>query len=188
MENQNYKKIEDKVHEKCEKSMKAFERALGSIRSARASTDMLDGIQAKNYGTLVPLKQMATITTPEPRLLLVTPFNPQKEMLMEIEKSIYASNLGLQPQIDGQVIRVFLPELNMERRKELVKQLDGKMEEFKISLRNIRRDANQEIRKSKEIPEDQLHEMQNLIQKLIDIQVKKADALREIKSQSILAV
>ena len=180
--------LEEKLRERCIKSRNAFENAMRSIRSARASVDMLDRIEVTNYGAQMPLKQMATITAPEPRLLVVTPFNPQKDVMMEIEKAIQNGNLGLQPQNDGQVIRLTLPELSMERRQELVKQLDARLEELKIALRNIRRDGNQEVRKQKEIPEDEARTFETRIQKIIDQQISEAQNLYEQKSQAILKV
>ncbi len=174
--------------ERMEKSMESLKREFSTIRAARASTGMVEHVQVEYYGSMVPLNQVATISIPEPRMIMITPFD--KSAMKEIEKSILKSDLNLTPQNDGSVIRLILPELTMERRQELVKQVKGKLEESKVSLRNIRRDANDEVKKmsGKGHSEDEIKASQDDIQKMTNEYSQKLDELASQKEESILSV
>lgn len=171
-----------------EKSIDSLSREFTAIRSTRASTSMVDHIQVEYYGSVMPLNQLATVSIPEPRMIMLTPFD--KGAMSEIEKSIMKSDLNITPQNDGSVIRLVLPELTMERRKELVKQVKQKLEESKVSMRNIRRDANDDTKKlsGKGHSEDEIKAAQDEIQKVTNSFIAKADELASKKEASILEV
>ncbi len=171
-----------------EKSLEAFNRELAAIRTARASVSMVDHIQVEYYGAMTPLNQVATIAVPEPRMLLITPFD--KTSMNAIEKSIMKSDLNITPQNDGVVIRLVLPELTMDRRKELVKQVKTKLEETRVSMRNIRRDGIDSIKKltGKGHSEDEIKSAQDEVQKLTDKEIAKAEQLAAQKEEGILKV
>ena len=174
--------------ERMDKSIESFQKSILQIRSSRASASMLDQVRVEYYGSSTPLNQIAAIATPEPRMLLITPYDTNS--LKDIEKALIKSDLGMNPQNDGSVIRLVLPELSMERRKELVKQLKFRLEDARVSLRNIRRDANEEVKKLKSsgISEDEIKMGQTEIQKATDLQIQKCEKITSEKEKSILTI
>ena len=159
------------------------------VRTGKASPALLDGVSVEYYGTPTPLQQVATISTPEPRLITIQPWD--KKMLGPIEKAILASDLGITPNNDGSVIRVPLPDLTEERRKELVKLIKKYGEEGKVAIRNIRRDGNEKSKaaeKSHQISEDQGHDAHDYVQKLTDDHITKIDTLVALKEVEIMEV
>ncbi len=180
------KKILDETNKKMDKTIEAYKKELNSIRSNRANPAMLDGIVVEYYGTEVPLNQVATVNVPEPRILLIQPFD--KNSLSAIEKAIQKSDLNLNPQNDGNVIRLILPEMTKERRLELVKLVKQKLEESKVAVRNLRRDANDEIKKLTGISKDDQKHYQDEIQKLTDKHIHILEDLAQKKEESILTV
>lgn len=170
-----------------QKAVDAAGKEFSSIRTGRASAALLDGIQVDYYGTKTPINQMATITIPEPRLIVIQPWD--KTAIKEIEKAITRSDQGVNPQSDGNVIRLNIPELTEERRKQLAKQVHGLAEEQRISIRNIRRDANSAIRKlekSSDISEDDSRKHQGTVQDLTNKYIKQVDELLENKEKELL--
>jgi len=177
------------AEEKMDKAIAAFQRELSTLRAGRASPSLLDRIEVDYYGVPTPLNQLAGVSAPEPRLLVVQPWD--KQAMTEIEKAIMKSDLGLTPSNDGNVIRLTIPELTEERRKELVKYVRKKAEEGRISVRNIRRDANDEIKKlekESEISEDESRRSQDSIQELTDQKIEEIDKLLEAKEQEMMEV
>ncbi len=176
-----------KTHmEKCVESLKD---QLSSLRTGKASPRMLDRIMVEAYGSRMPLNQVATIGTPEARLLTVTPFD--KGQISAIEKAIMISDLGITPTSDGTVIRLPIPPLNEERRKEYVKQARKQGEDAKVSIRGVRRDANEQLKKAKgdsDITEDDLKRGTDQVQKLTDEWVKTVDQVLEAKEAEIMEV
>ena len=171
------------------KSIDALRHTLTTIRTGRASPALLDGIKVKAYGTDTPLNQVASISVSEGRSLVITLFD--KNMIKDVEKSIYASDLGLTPTTVGTTIRLNLPPLTEERRKELAKTVGKEGEESKVAIRNIRRDANQEVAKllkDKTITEDDDRRAQEEIQKLTDKAIKDIDDVVKLKEQELMAV
>lgn len=167
----------------------ALHDELVKIRTGRATPTLLDGIKVDYYGQKVPLNQAATVTAPEPRLLVVQPW--EKKMLAEIEKEILKADLGFNPSNDGNVIRIPIPQLSEERRKDLVKLVHKFAEEARIAVRNVRRDANDHLKKlekNHEISEDQLKDHLDEIQKLTDEHIKEIDEIMKDKEQEILKV
>jgi ribosome recycling factor len=147
---------------------------------------MLEGILVEYYGTEVPINQVATINVPEPRMLLIQPFD--KNSLSAIEKAILKSDLNLNPQNDGNVIRLILPEMTQERRMELIKLVKQKLEEAKVAIRNVRRDANDDIKKISGISKDEQKHYQDEVQKITDKHIKILEELAHKKEQSILEI
>ena len=171
------------------KSIDALRHTLTTIRTGRASPTLLDGIKVKAYGTDTPLNQVASISVSEGRSLVISLFD--KNMIKEVEKSIYASDLGLTPTTVGTTIRLNLPPLTEERRKELAKTVGKEGEDSKVAIRNIRRDANQEVAKllkDKTITEDDDRRAQEEIQKLTDKAIKDIDDVVKLKEQELMAV
>ena len=171
------------------KSIDALRHTLTTIRTGRASPALLDGIKVKAYGTDTPLNQVASISVSEGRSLVISLFD--KNMIKDVEKSIYASDLGLTPTTVGTTIRLNLPPLTEERRKELAKTVGKEGEESKVAIRNIRRDANQEVAKllkDKTITEDDDRRAQEEIQKLTDKAIKDVDDVVKLKEQELMAV
>jgi ribosome recycling factor len=171
------------------KAIQAYTRELASIRAGRASASLLDRITIDYYGAPTPVNQMAGISTPEARLLVIQPYD--KSILGDIEKAILKSDLGLNPSNDGQVIRLAIPQLTEERRKELVKLVKKESEEAKVAIRNIRRDGNDDLKKLEkngEITEDQLRGYSDDIQKLTDEHISKIDQITKDKEKEILEV
>ncbi|MBI4832321.1 MAG: ribosome recycling factor [Candidatus Lindowbacteria bacterium] len=175
------------VKEKMNKALEHIRHEFGTIRTGRASVSLLDGIDVEYYGSSVPLNQIANISTPESRLLLITPYD--KTGLVSIEKAIQKSDLGLNPNNDGKVIRIPIPELTEERRKNLVKVVRRLAEDSRVSLRNARREANEQIKKSEkngDISEDDSHHLIDDIQKVTDEYMKHVDELLKAKEKEIM--
>jgi ribosome recycling factor len=171
------------------KAIQAYTRELASIRAGRASASLLDRITVDYYGAPTPVNQLAGISTPEARLLVIQPYD--KSILGEIEKAILKSDLGLNPSNDGMIIRLSIPQLTEERRKDLVKVVKKESEEAKIAIRNIRRDANDDLKKLEkngEITEDALRGFSEDIQKLTDEHISKIDKITKDKEKEILEV
>lgn len=171
------------------KSAEDLQRQLGKIRSGRASANLLDDIKADNYGVMTPLRGMATISVPEPRLIIIQPFDPGS--LKGIEKALQASDLGLHPQNDGKVLRINIPDLTEERRKELVKVVHTRAEEHRVTIRQFRKDANaklKDLEKGKTLTADDLRRDQDKVQKATDAGIKKLDEIAAAKEKEILAV
>jgi ribosome recycling factor len=171
------------------KSIEALRHTLTTIRTGRASPALLDGIKVKAYGTDTPLNQVASISVSEGRSLVITLFD--KSMIKEVEKAIHTSDLGLTPTTVGTVVRLNLPPLTEERRKELAKVVHGEGEDAKVAIRNIRRDANQQVKdllKDKAITEDDVRRSEDEIQKLTDKAIKDVDEVVKAKEQELMAV
>ncbi|NCO57386.1 MAG: ribosome recycling factor [Deltaproteobacteria bacterium] len=167
----------------------SLKKSLGGLRTGRASTHLLDSIQVAYYGGLSPLNQMATVSTPEPRLIVIQPWD--KSAMAAIEKAILASDLGLTPANDGYVIRLSIPQLTEERRKEIVKIAHKEAEQARVEVRRHRRNANDAYKKQereKELPEDQLHTRTDAIQHLTDAKIQEIDTLLAAKEEEILTV
>ncbi|MBS4198986.1 ribosome recycling factor [Bacillus sp. FJAT-49732] len=183
------KQVLSETKNKMEKAIQAYSRELASIRAGRASASLLDKLTIDYYGAPTPVNQMASISVPEARMLVIQPYD--KSILGAIEKAILKSDLGLTPSNDGSLIRLMIPQLTEERRKELVKVVKKEGEDAKITIRNIRRDGNEELKKLEkngEITEDDLRGYSDDIQKLTDNHIKKIDDLTKEKEQEILAV
>ena len=175
--------------DKMTKAVEATRHKFTSIRAGRASVAMLDRIKVEQYGTLMPLNQVGTVSAPEPRLLVIDPWD--KSVIPAIEKAIMASNVGLTPNNDGRVIRLMVPELTADRRKEYVKLAKKEAEEGKVAVRNIRKDINNALRKlqkDEEITEDELKKYEDEVQKLTDKTIKDIDALLAVKEKEITTV
>ncbi|MCQ2090206.1 MAG: ribosome recycling factor [Fibrobacter sp.] len=172
--------------EKMAKAVEATEREFTKIRAGQASPAILNDIRIDYYGTPTPISQVAKVSVPEPRMLLVAPW--EKSLVDLIEKAIYAANIGLTPMKDGNSIRVSLPILTTERRQELAKIARKHAEDGRVAIRNIRRDANDAIKKDKEMPEDEAKRQQDEIQKATDKAIAQIDALLAAKEADILKV
>jgi ribosome recycling factor len=157
-----------------------------TIRTGRASAALLDRVQVTAYGTKMPLNQLATIGVPEPRLLTVTPFD--KGTIRDIEKAILESDLGLTPSNDGQLIRLPIPQLTEERRKELVKQVRHLAEEGRVAARNVRRDALHHLKEEKDTGADEVHRAEDRLQKVTDEHIAKIDEALKNKEAEIMEV
>ena len=171
--------------EKMDKALESLEKKFTTVRAGRANPSSLDGIMVEYYGSMTPLKQLATISVPEARQLLIKPFD--KSCLSGIERAILASNLGYNPGNDGETIRIVIPELTEERRKELVKQVKAICEDAKVSIRNIRRDGLENVKKA-ELPEDEAKGMEKDIQDLVNEYNKKIENMLKEKEQELLTV
>jgi len=183
------KKIYKETEERMKKVLEILKSELAAIRAGRASTALLDKVRVDYYGVPTPVNQLATISIPEPRMILIQPWDIK--MLSNIEKAIIKSDLGLNPINDGKVIRLVLPELTMERRQELVKMAKKKAEEAKVSVRNIRRDANETIKKLEkegEISQDDSRRSQEEIQKLTDNYIEQIEKILSNKEKEIMEV
>lgn len=182
-------KINSDAKERMQKSVEALKNTLSKIRTGRAHPALLDGLTVDYYGASTPLKQLASIVAEDARTLAITVFD--KSVTQAIEKAIMTSDLGLNPMSAGTVIRVPLPALTEERRRNLVKIVRGEAEQSRVAVRNIRRDANNEIKallKDKEISEDDERRAQDDIQKLTDTAVKDIDAILENKEKELMEV
>ena len=183
------KEITTTMEGKMHKSVDALKVDLASLRAGRATPALLDKIMVDYYGSPTPVNQVASVTVPEPRMIVVQPW--EKNMLKAIEKAIMTSDLGLNPNSDGVCIRLNLPQLTEERRKDLVKVVHKKAEEFRVVCRNLRRDANDAVKKAekaKEITEDESKKAQESFQKTVDKYIKSVDELRGIKEKEIMEV
>jgi ribosome recycling factor len=171
------------------KSMENLHRELAGVRSGKANPQLLDSIRIDYYGQTVPLKQVASIAVPEARLITVQPW--EKQLVPTIEKAIQSSELGLNPQSDGTLIRLPIPALNEDRRKELVKVVKRFAEETKVAVRNIRRDANERFKskeKGHDISEDEMHTRQEEVQKLTDKYIALVDEVVATKEKEIMEI
>ena len=173
------------LNEKMDKALANLDKRFATVRAGRANPSSLDGIMVEYYGSMTPLKQLATISVPEARQLLIKPFD--RGCLKDIEKAILASNLGYNPGNDGETIRIIIPELTEERRKELVKQVKAISEDAKVSIRNIRRDGMEDVKKA-EMPEDEEKGMEKDIQDLVNEYNKKVEAILKEKEGELLTV
>lgn len=175
--------------ERLKKSIEALKREFGSLRAGRATPSLLDKVMVEYYGAPTPVNQVAKVSVPEPRMILITPW--EKSMIHDIEVAIMKSDLGLSPNSDGTAIRLSIPQLTQERRQELVKAVGKKAEEAKVAIRNIRRDGNDSIKKlekSKDITEDESKKGQEDMQKLVDKYIKLVDSLKEDKDKEIMEI
>jgi len=171
------------------KSIENLHRELASVRTGKANPALLDTVRVNYYGQQVPLKQVASISAPEPKLITVQPWD--KSMVPEVEKAILASELGLNPQSDGTVIRIPIPPLTEERRRDLVKLVKRLAEETRIAVRNIRRDANDKIKKLEKdhaISEDEMHARQEEVQELTDKFIEEVDEIVAAKEKEIMEI
>lgn len=177
-----------KYEEKMTKTLQNLEGEFGTIRAGRANPHVLDRIMVDYYGTPSSLQQVANISVPEARIIQIQPW--ETKMVKEIEKAINMSDLGINPTNDGKVIRLVFPELTEERRKELVKDVKKKGEAAKVAVRNIRRDANDMLKKlgKADVSEDEVKDMEDAVQKMTDKFIKKVDEAVEVKSKEILTV
>ncbi|MBQ0139340.1 MAG: ribosome recycling factor [Kurthia sp.] len=183
------KPVVDLASEKMTKTISVFSRTLANIRAGRANASLLDRINVEYYGAPTPLTQMAGISVPEARLLVIAPYD--KTILGDIEKAIMKSDIGITPTNDGSVIRLTIPALTEERRKELVKLVKKEAEEAKVGIRNVRRDANDEFKKLEkagEITVDDLRGYEEDVQKLTDSSITKIDQLAAEKEKEVLDV
>lgn len=183
------KEILDEAKTKMEKSADALQRELGNIRAGRANASILNRVTVDYYGAQTPLNQMASITIPEPRMLLITPFD--KSVLESIEQAIFASDLGLTPANDGSAIRLVIPQLTEERRKELVKDVKAENEQAKVAVRNVRRDAMDALKrgnKDGDFNDDEFHDLEDQVQKLTDKGIKNLDQIAADKEQELMQI
>ncbi|MFS8512310.1 MAG: ribosome recycling factor [Planifilum fulgidum] len=181
--------IKKQSAEKMEKAIQVLKKDLASMRAGRATPALLEKVTVSYYGSEMPVNQLANISAPEPRLLVVQPWD--KSALAEIERAILKSELGLTPTNDGNVIRITIPALTEERRAELVKVVKKNGEESKVAIRNIRRDANEEIKKlgkNGEISEDDVRRGQDEIQKLTDRYIREVDEVIAAKEKEIMEI
>jgi len=177
------------TRERMTKSVEAVSRELNTVRTGKASVHLLDSVVVEAYGTTMPLSQLGTLSAPEPRLLMVTAFD--KSTVGEIVKGIQKADLGLNPAVDGTIVRIAIPALNEERRKELVKHCKHIAEEGRVAVRNIRRDANERVKKeqkAKVISEDQEADAHDEIQKMTDDFITQIDKLLEKKEAEVMEV
>ncbi|MCI8860234.1 MAG: ribosome recycling factor [Lachnospiraceae bacterium] len=184
--------MDERLQQYNNKMQKSYDNLLGefgSIRAGRANPHVLDKLKVDYYGTPTGLQQVANISVPEPRMILIQPW--EANMVREIEKAILTSDLGINPTNDGKVIRLVFPELTEERRKELAKDVKKKGENAKVAVRNIRRDANDALKKmgkSNDISEDEIKQLEEQVQKLTDKYIANVDKAVEEKSKEILTV
>jgi ribosome recycling factor len=172
-----------------DKAIKALRRDMARVRTGRASVSLLDEIKVDYYGTPSPLSQVASLSVPEPRMIVIQPW--EKKLIGEIERAIFKSDLGLTPSSDGTIIRLPIPALTEERRKEMAKQVRRMGEDAKVSIRSARRDANEQLKmleKDKEISTDELKHGEKDVQQLTDDFVAKVDAVVKEKEQELLEV
>lgn len=181
--------VKNDTRERMDKTVEATARELSSVRTGKASVHLLDSVKVEAYGSVMPLNQVATASTPEPRLIVVSAFD--KTTVPDIVKAIQKADLGLNPLVDQQTIRIPVPALNEERRKELVKHCKNVSEDGRVAVRNIRRDANEQVKKAqkdKEISEDQEADLHDDIQKMTDEHIKKIDDLLSDKEKEVMEV
>jgi ribosome recycling factor len=172
-----------------EEAVNAFRHELSRVRTGRASTALLENLHVNYYGTRTPLRQLAGLAAPEARLLVITPYD--KGAMSEIEKAIQTSDLGLNPMNDGKVIRIPIPELNEERRKDLVRHIRKTAEEFRVSIRNHRRDANdkfKQLHKEKKLTEDEMRAAEAKVQEHTTEHIEKLDKILTAKEAEIMEV
>lgn len=183
------KEIVTEAEANMKKTVEVVKKEFASLRAGRATPALLDKVNVNYYGTPTPVSQMANITAPEARLLLIQPWD--KSSLPEIERAILKSDLGINPSSDGTVIRLAIPQLTQERRQELVKVVRKKAEEGRVAIRNVRRDTNDSLKASEkkgELSEDDLRRSQEEVQKLTDKYIKEVDQATHTKEQEIMQV
>jgi ribosome recycling factor len=181
--------VHGEAKESMEKAVRSLKADLQKVRTGRASTALLDGIQVDYYGTPTPLNQLANLTTPDPRLIVISPYD--KSVMGAVEKAIQASDLGLTPANDGKVVRIPIPPLTEERRKELVKHVHRLAEDHKVGVREARRDALsllKDLESEGSVPQDERHQAERKIQALTDDYVKQIDETSKAKEEEILQV
>ncbi len=181
--------LRKRTNERMHSAIEALKKEFGSVRTGRATLSLLDGISVDYYGTPTPLQQLASLSIPESRQIAIQPW--EARIIPEIEKAILKSDLGLTPMNDGKLIRINIPVLTEERRKQLVKVVKKRAEEAKVAVRNIRRDANEELKKfekDKHLSEDVAKKEQEEIQKVTDAFIKKIDEVLEHKEKEIMEV
>ena len=181
--------IIDEAKEKMEKSLEHYRNELRSVRTGRASVAMFENIKVDYYGTPTPLNQVGTLSAPEPRMITIQPW--ERNLIPAIEKAILTSNMGFNPSNDGSIIRIPIPQLTEERRRDIVKVIKKMSEDAKVIIRNIRRDANESFKKSekdKEISEDDAKKGVTKIQELTDEYVKKVDELTSKKEKEVMEI
>jgi ribosome recycling factor len=180
------KAILDPMNSAMDKAILSLKGDLAKLRTGRASTALLEPVHVDYYGSSVPVNQVANVTTPDARTIQVTPW--EQGTIAAIEKAILAANIGLTPQNDGKVIRISLPPMTEERRKELVKGIKKMGEDTKVAIRNQRRDANEAVKKDKSLPEDESKKVMDQIQKKTDEKVAEVDKVIATKEKEILTV
>lgn len=185
MKDQVFQKLKDEI----EKTISTLDKSFSRVRTGRASVSLLDGIKVDYYGTATPIAQVATLSVPESRLIVIAPWD--SSVIGAIEKAIQKSDLGLMPSNDGKIIRLSIPQLTEERRKELVKVVKKMAEEGKIKLRNARRDANEELKelkKNNKMAEDELFTAQDEVQKTTNSGIEKVDKVLAAKEKEIMEI
>lgn len=183
------KNIIKNSEEKMNKTISKLKSDLSTMKAGRANPTMLDRIQVEYYGSLCPLSQVANVSAPEPRVLMITPW--EKPVLKDIERAILKSDLGVNPSNDGSVIRIIIPELTEETRKTLVKNVKKTGEEAKVAVRSIRRDANDKIKalkKESDVSEDEIKKAEDDVQKKTDSFIKEIDKIIDAKEKEIMAI
>jgi ribosome recycling factor len=179
----------DALKKEMERTLDVMRKDLAKTRTGRASTALIEGVMVEYYGARTPLNQLAALSAPEARLLIIQPYD--RSVMQAIEKAILQSDLGLVPVNDGKVIRVPIPELTEERRKEFVRHVRKVAEDYRVSMRNHRRDANEHLKKmqkDKQIAEDEVRSTQERVQKLTDEYIEKLDKLLKTKEDELMAV
>ena len=175
--------------DKMKKAIEFLESEYAGIRAGRANPHVLDKLRVDYYGTPTPIQQVGNVTVPEARIIQIAPW--EKSLLREIEKAILTSDLGINPNNDGSVIRLIFPELTEERRKDLAKDVKKKAEEQKVAIRNIRRDANDAFKrlgKTEDVSEDEIKSLEEQVQKMTDKYIKEVDVVMEEKTKEIMTV
>lgn len=181
--------VHQSIEQKMKKTIEVLKTDLNSIRAGRANPAMLDRLTIDYYGTVTPVKQVAAISAPEPRVLMIQPYDPSALSL--IEKAILTSDLGINPSNDGKVIRLIIPQLTEERRKELAKLVKKTAEDGKVAIRNGRRDGNDQLKKQQkdgELTEDELKKAQDELQKITDKYIQQIDDLVAAKEKELMEV
>ncbi len=183
------RELQGQLKVRMDKAVEDFRREMVGVRTGRASVHMLDGVTVEAYGSQMPLNQVAQIHAPEPQLITIQPFDPT--VLPNIEKAIRTASLGLNPMNDGKIVRVPIPALTEERRKEMVKHLHKILEDHRTAVRNIRRDGNDAIKKAmkdKKIAEDEEKRSLDEIQKLTDDEIKKMEEMSRVKEKEVMEI
>lgn len=186
MQNEIQEMYLESCEERMEKSVIAFDNFLRQVRTGRANVSMLDPVSVDYYGSMTPLNQIASLSVVEGKQILVKPYDPSS--LKNIEKAIYAANLNLTPQNDGTCIRINVPIMTEEVRRNTVKDLSKSLEEAKVTIRNIRRDINDQVKKDKELTEDLEKDTLEQVQKLTDEYIKKLEALQKAKAEEVMKI
>ena len=183
------KDLNSDLRRRMEQAVAAFQANLASTRTGRASAHMLDSVKVDYYGTPTPIPQMAQVSTPEPQLITISPFDPTS--LKEIEKAIVTADLGLNPQSDGKLLRIPVPAMTEERRREVCKQISKVLEEHRTAVRNVRRDGNDALKKfakDKKVSEDEEKRAQDEIQKMTDEEIRRMEELARKKEAEVMQI